>query len=78
MKKILLSVAIAVTACNLTIGLGYAAVCESKGGARACGTSCAGMPDGGCICSGACTADERAWVAAAHGGGEEELMEAEN
>jgi len=77
MKKILLSVAIAVTACNLTIGLGYAAVCESSKGARACGTSCAGMPDGGCICSGACTAEERDWVGSGKGE-EEELLEAEN
>jgi hypothetical protein len=70
-KKLLLSLAIVLTACNLTIGIGYAAVCQSTGGARACGTSCAVMPDGGCLCQGTCTADELAWVAGAKGDAEE-------
>ena len=79
MKKILLSLAIVVTACNLTIGIGYAAVCQSSGGARACGTTCAAAADGRCVCEGVCTADERNWVAAAKGGGgDEELLEAES
>ena len=78
MKKILLGLAIALTACNLTIGIGYAAVCQSSGGARACGTECAALADGSCGCKGTCTSDERAWVAAAKGGGDEELLEAES
>jgi hypothetical protein len=75
MKKILLSVAIALTACNLTIGLGYASVCQSSKGARACGSSCAALADGSCGCQGECTAEERAWVAAGKGGDEELLEE---
>ena len=74
MKKLLLSLAIALTACNLTIGIGYAAVCQSSSGARACGTKCAAMSDGSCGCQGECTAEERAWVGAAKGG-DEELLE---
>jgi len=67
MKKILLSLAIAVTACNLTIAVGYAAVCQSIKGARACGTTCVTNPDGTCACTGACSAEEREWVAKAPG-----------
>jgi hypothetical protein len=78
MKRILLSLAIAVTACNLTIGLGYAAVCQSSKGARACGTTCAVLTGGNCGCEGTCTAEERDWVGGAKGGDEEELLEAEN
>ena len=77
MKKILLSLAIAVTACNLTIGLGYAAVCQSTKGARFCGTSCIAKADGTCTCEGDCTASERDWVASGKGE-DEELLEAEN
>jgi len=66
-----------VTACNLTIGLGYAAVCQSSGGSRACGTKCSVLSGGVCGCEGACTAEEREWVGAASGD-EEELLEAEN
>ncbi len=65
MKKVLLSLAIAITACNLTLGIGYAAVCQSTKGARACGTTCATNPDGTCTCTGECTAEERDWVAKA-------------
>ena len=75
MKKILLSLAIAVTACNLTIGIGYAAVCQSSKGSRACGTSCGVLAGGNCACEGTCTAEERDWVAAAKGGDEELLEE---
>ena len=77
MKKILLGLAIAVTACNLTIGIGYAAVCQSSGGARACGTKCAVLAGGHCGCEGVCTAEERDWVGAGKGG-DEELLEAES
>jgi hypothetical protein len=67
MKKIFLSLAIAITASNLTIAIGYAAVRQSIKGARACGTTCATNPDGTCACTGECTAEERAWVAKAPG-----------
>jgi hypothetical protein len=74
MRKMILALALTVTAGNLAIGV-YAAVCESHGGARACGTNCAAMPDGGCICSGSCTSSELTWVDGANkgGGGDEEL-----
>lgn len=75
MKKLLLSSAIALTACNVTIGIGYAAVCQSSSGARACGSKCAALADGSCGCQGECTAEERAWVAAGKGGGDEEMLE---
>lgn len=71
MKKIFLSLAIAVTACNLTIGIGYAAVCQSSKGARACGTTCATNPDGTCACSGGCSVEERNWVGGSKGDEEE-------
>ena len=74
-KKILLSLAIALTACNLTIGIGYAAVCQSSGGSRACGTKCSVLSGGICACEGECTAEERDWVGAAKGGDEEMLEE---
>jgi hypothetical protein len=73
MKKILLSLAIAITACNLTIGIGYAAVCQSTTGARACGTTCLAKADGSCSCEGKCGSEELTWVSGAKGGGEEEL-----
>jgi len=73
MKKIWLSLAIAVTVCNLTIGIGYAAVCQSTKGARACGTTCATSPNGTCECTGGCTAEERNWVGGSKGE-EEELL----
>ena len=75
MKKLMLGLAIALTACNLTIGIGYAAVCQSAGGSRACGTQCAVIAGGNCGCTGTCTAEERDWVAGAKGGGDEELLE---
>jgi hypothetical protein len=40
MKKIVLLVAIAVTAANLTLGVAYAAVCQDTTGNRSCGTTC--------------------------------------
>ena len=73
MKKILLALAITVTACNLTIGIGYAAVCQSTKGARACGTTCVTNPDGTCACQGGCTAEERNWVGGSKGD-EDELL----
>lgn len=65
MKRILLTLTIAITACNLTLGIGYAAVCQSTRGARACGTTCVTNPDGTCACTGACSREERDWVAGA-------------
>ena len=67
MKKILLSLAMVITACNVTIGLGYAAVCQSTKGARACGTTCVAKADGTCSCEGKCNADELTWVSGAKG-----------
>jgi hypothetical protein len=74
MKKILLSVAIAVSVCNITIGIGYAAVCQSTKGVRSCGTTCATNPDGTCACTGGCSVEERDWVGGAKVGGEDELL----
>ncbi len=62
-RKIFLTIALIVTACNLTLGVAYAAVCQSSGGARACGASCTTLSGGACACQGACSADERNWVA---------------
>ena len=62
MKKIVLSIAILLTAGNLAAGVVYAAVCQGSGGGRACGSICTGMADGACGCTGSCTADELKWV----------------
>ena len=62
-RKIVLAVVLLVTACNLTIGIAYSAVCQSRSGARACGTSCATLSDGSCGCQGSCTKEETDWVA---------------
>ncbi len=74
MRKRVLTIALAVTACNLALGVAYAAVCESSGGSRACGTTCAAKADGGCTCTGNCSADELKWVDGAGGSGDEELL----
>ena len=66
-RKILLAVALIVTAFNLTVGIAYSAVCISSSGARACGQSCATLSDGSCGCQGTCTKEERDWVAGAKG-----------
>lgn len=73
MRKILLAVALTLTACNLTLGV-YASVCESAKGSRACGKTCVAVSDGSCKCEGECSADELKWVDGASGGGDEELM----
>lgn len=75
MKKALLGLAALLTACNLTLGIAYSAVCQSTGGARACGERCTVMADGGCLCTGGCTAEELKWVDGAHKGEEELLAE---
>jgi hypothetical protein len=72
MRKTILAIALSVTAFNLSLGVVYAAVCESSKGAKACGTTCTGGADGSCSCTGSCTADERKWVDGT-GGGDEEL-----
>lgn len=66
-RKIVLVVALLVTACNLTAGIAYSAVCQSSGGARACGEQCTTLPGGSCGCVGSCTKEEREWVAGAKG-----------
>lgn len=63
MKKFILAIALLVTASNLAVGVAYAAVCKSSGGARSCGASCTPNSDGSCTCSGECSAAERDWVA---------------
>ena len=68
MSRLLLTIVLFVTAANLAIGVGYAAVCQSSKGARACGTTCVATAAGGCECTGQCTREERDWVAA--GGGQ--------
>jgi hypothetical protein len=65
MKKVILGLAILLTASNLAAGVAYAAVCEGTNGARACGSGCAVQADGTCGCSGNCTTDELNWVAGA-------------
>ncbi len=75
MRKTILVIALAVTAFNLSLGVVYAAVCESSKGAKACGTTCTAGADGSCSCTGSCTADERKWVdGTGGGGGDEELL----
>ena len=68
MSKSLLIMALFVTAANLTIGVSYAATCQSSKGARACGTTCVATAAGACECTGQCTKEERDWVGA--GGGQ--------
>ena len=72
MKKILLAVAIAVTACNLSLGISFAAVCQDTHGNRFCGNTCATVGGSTCACQGACSKEERDWVG---GAGHEELLE---
>jgi len=62
MKKFILAIALLVTASNLAVGVVYAAVCESSKGARACGSGCTVLADGGCGCQGTCSAAELDWV----------------
>jgi hypothetical protein len=64
-RKILLAVALIVTACHLTVA--YSAVCISSGGARACGEQCTTLSDGSCGCQGSCTKEERDWVGGGKG-----------
>lgn len=63
MKRIVLSVALWLTAVNLAIGIGYAATCEGKSGGRVCGSICQKLPNGECGCEGSCTSAEMKWVA---------------
>ena len=73
MRKLLLAIALFVTAANLAIGVTYAAICQSSKGARACGTTCVATAAGACECTGQCTKEERDWV----GGGGSQAMEIE-
>jgi hypothetical protein len=65
MKKALMTFLLVVTAANLTVSITYAAVCQGRGGARACGEQCTTISDGQCGCSGSCTQEELDWVAGA-------------
>ena len=67
MNKLLLTIALFVTAANLAIGVSYAAICQSSKGARACGTTCVATAAGACECTGQCTKEERDWVAGGRG-----------
>lgn len=67
MKKMLLALALLVTASNLAVSVAYAAVCSGSNGGRACGQECSAMANGGCACTGSCTADEMKWVDGAGG-----------
>lgn len=62
MKKMLLGVAILLTAANLA-GVAYASVCETSGGSRVCGTRCSSASEGRCVCEGSCSSAELDWVA---------------
>jgi len=64
MRKILLTLLV-FSAANLTISITYAALCQGKGGARACGEKCVTASDGQCGCTGSCTKEEYDWVAGA-------------
>lgn len=66
-RKIFVVLALMLSACNLVVGVTYAAVCRSSSGARACGEICTSTSTGNCACSGSCTAEERAWVGGAGG-----------
>ena len=75
MRRIALTVALLITACNLTAGVAYAALCMGSGGGRACGTTCTSEANGTCTCSGSCNSEELKWVeGAGKGGDEEELL----
>jgi hypothetical protein len=61
MRKLILALAIAVTAGNLA-NAAYAAICQGVNGGRACGSICTGLADGACGCTGSCSAEELKWV----------------
>lgn len=72
-RKILILLALVLSAANLAAGVTYAATCRGSGGARACGEICTSTTSGNCACSGSCTKEERDWVAG--GGGFFEIEE---
>lgn len=72
MKKLILTLALLVTASNLAVGVAYSAACRSSNGTRYCGATCTPGSDGSCTCSGACTREEMDWVA---GGSKVAMME---
>lgn len=75
MKRMLLGLALLVTAGNLAIGVVYAAACETSGGVRKCGAECESTANGGCSCTGQCSAEEKKWVS---GGSFAEMEELAN
>jgi hypothetical protein len=66
LKKMMLGLALLVTAGNLAAGVVYASVCKDSAGSRYCGNTCVTKPGGGCECQGACSGDELNWVSGAH------------
>lgn len=74
MKKVLFTLGVLITACNLTIGAAYAALCLGSNGERACGSTCTTNSNGTCTCTGGCSADEIKWVGGAGKGDDEELL----
>jgi hypothetical protein len=73
MKRMLLGIAILVTAVNLAVGVAYAAACETTSGVKKCGETCSSTSSGGCSCTGQCSAEEKRWVS----GGAGPIAEAE-
>ncbi len=72
MKRVILGLAILVTASNLAVGVAYAAACMGTNGGRHCGSTCVTMSNGGCECQGSCSSSEQQWVNA---GSKEKLAE---
>lgn len=70
-RKVLIVLALVLSAGNLVTGLTYAATCRSSSGARACGEICTSTTAGNCACTGSCTKEERDWVAGQHAAVEE-------
>jgi hypothetical protein len=76
MKKLILGLAVLLTASNLAVGIAYAAACEGTDGVRHCGGTCTTLPGGSCACgNGGCTTTEQQWVNAGGKGSVAELME---
>ena len=61
-KRVLLGLVALAASLSISIGVAYGAACESAGGGRACGSDCSATADGGCRCTGSCSADELKWV----------------
>jgi hypothetical protein len=75
MKRMLLTIAILVTATNLAVGVAYAAACETTSGVRKCGSECTAEANGGCSCTGTCSTEEKKWVSGGSGFAEFEELD---